>query len=147
MVVMNRYLVSFKSTLINFFIRKIQYDPIFSIFMESIPMQQNHSAEPALKISVDQSIETIRAYRDECLKQLLNDSRLMDFLEAQYDVFQISTVRKEFLKRDLTDLKNSPLDLVHYAALIRDLKGGTATVADHPLFLEELRNIFKKYSF
>lgn len=109
-------------------------------------MQQNHSAEPALKISIDQRIETIRAHRDERLKQLLNDSRLMDFLEAQYDVFQISSVRKEFLKRDLTDLKNTPLDLVHYAALIRDADE-TAAIADHPLFLEELRNIFKKYSF
>ena len=111
-------------------------------------MQQNHSVEPALKISIDQRIETIRAHRDERLKELLNDTRLMDFLEAQYDIFQISSVRKEFLKRDLIDLKNTPLDLVHYAALIRDMKDGTAApVADHPLFLEELRNIFKKYSF
>lgn len=111
-------------------------------------MQQNTSVEPALKISIDQSIDTIRAHRDEHLKQLLNDSQLMIFLEAQYDVFQISNVRKEFLKRDLTDLQNTSLDLVHYAALIRDMKEGTTTnVAGHPLFLEELRNIFKKYGF
>lgn len=111
-------------------------------------MQQNPSLEPALKISIDQSIDTIRAHRDSHLKELLNDSKLMNFLEAQYDVFQISSVRKEFLKRDLTDLKNTPLDLVHYASLIRDLKDGTTTTpTDHPLFLEELRIIFKKYSF
>jgi hypothetical protein len=111
-------------------------------------MQQNHSVEPALKVSIDQSIETIRAHRDEHLKELLNDSTLMNFLEAQYDVFQISSVRREFLKRDLTDLKNTSLDLVHYAALIRDMKEGTSTtIAEHPLFLEELRNIFKKYGF
>jgi len=111
-------------------------------------MQQNPSVEPALKISIDQSIETVRVHRDECLKELLNDSKLMDFLEAQYDVFQISNVRKEFLKRDLTELQNTSLDLVHYAALIRDMKEGTAVnVVGHPLLLEELRNIFKKYGF
>lgn len=111
-------------------------------------MQQNPLVEPALKVSIDQSIETIRVHRDKWLKELLNDAKLMDFLEAQYDVFQISGVRKEFLKRDLTDLKNASLDLVHYAALIRDMKDGTtATVEGHPLFLEELRNIFKKYGF
>lgn len=111
-------------------------------------MQNNPSVEPALKVSTDQHIETIRAHRDERLKELLNDPQLMDFLEAQYDVFQISNVRKEFLKRDLIELKNTPLDLVHYAALIRDMKvGATQSVSGHPLFLEELRNIFKKYSF
>lgn len=111
-------------------------------------MQQNSSVEPALQVSIDQHIERIRVHRDTCLKELLNDLRLMDFLEAQYGVFQISKVRKEFLKRDLADLKNTPLDLVHYASLIRDMKDGTiSNVADHPLFLKELRNIFKKYSF
>lgn len=111
-------------------------------------MQQNPLVEPALKVSIDQSIETIRVHRDKWLKELLNDAKLMDFLEAQYDVFQISSVRKEFLKRDLTDLKNASLDLVHYAALIRDMKDGTTAAVDgHPLFLEELRNIFKKYGF
>lgn len=108
-------------------------------------MQQSTSA---LQNSVDQCIESIRAHRDEHLKDLLNDSGLMNFLEAQYDVFQISNVRKEFLKRDLQDLKNTPLDLVHYASLIRDLKDGTATsLSEHPLFREELRHIFQKYSF
>lgn len=111
-------------------------------------MQQNPSVEPALKLSIDQHIEKIRAHRDACLKELLNDKKLMDFLEAQYEVFQISTVRKEFLKRDLTDLKNTSLDLVHYAALIRDMKDGAAvTLNEHPLFMEELRTIFKKYDF
>jgi hypothetical protein len=111
-------------------------------------MQQNPSVEPALKISIDQRIDTIRAHRDKRLKELLNDSMLMDFLEAQYDVFQISNVRKEFLKRDLTDLKNTTLDLVHYAALIRDMNAGTTVEVDgHSLFFEELRNIFKKYGF
>lgn len=132
----------------NFSSPAIPSDLILSIFSLSIRMQQNPSIEPALKISIDQSIETVRVHRDECLKELLNDSKLMDFLQAQYDVFQISNVRKEFLKRDLIELQNTSLDLVHYAALIRDMKDGTAaTVTGHPLFLAELHNIFKKYGF
>lgn len=111
-------------------------------------MDHNPPVEPTLKVSIDQHIDTIRAHRDACLKELLNDSRLMDFLEAHYDVFQISNARKEFLKRDLVDLKNTSLDLVHYAALIRDIKAGTTVaVAGHPLFLGELHAIFKKYGF
>ncbi len=72
----------------------------------------------------------------------------MAFLETQYDVFQISSVRKEFLKRDLTELKDSPLDRVHYASLIKDIKeNGKVTLDNQPLFIEELKGIFRKYYF
>jgi len=58
-------------------------------------------------------------------------------------------VKAEFLKRDLRELQHSPLDLAHYAALIRQMKEENSSTPEeiHPLFLKELKVIFQKYGF
>lgn len=111
-------------------------------------MANNQPVQSTTPVSIEQIIDNLQVQRHHRIKELLKDSNLMAFLEAQYDVFQISSVRKEFLKRDLTELKDSPLDRAHYASLIRDIKdNGPTELQDHPLFLSELRSIFKKYYF
>jgi hypothetical protein len=111
-------------------------------------MANNQPVQSATPVSIEQIIEDLRLQRHACIKELLQDSNLMSFLEAQYDVFQISSVRREFLKRDLLELKDSSLDRVHYASLIKDIKeNGSVELQQHPLFLSELREIFKKYYF
>jgi hypothetical protein len=51
------------------------------------------------------------------------------------------------MKRDLQELKSSPLDLVHYSSLINEIKktGDSGIAEKSPLFVEELKQIFKKY--
>lgn len=110
-------------------------------------MQQNQVVTPA-NVSVESIITQIRAHRDSTIQKLLQEVNLMAFLEDRYGVFQISNVRKEFLKRDLLELKNTSVDLVHYASLIKEIKeNSNAAWQEHDLFLTELDILFKKYGF
>jgi len=56
-------------------------------------------------------------------------------------------VKKGFLLRDLTELKHSSLNLVHYSSLITQMKElKTLEVhASHKLFLLELKSLFEKH--
>ncbi len=110
-------------------------------------MQQNQSVQ-STNTSIEHIITDIRAHRDSVIQKLFHEPDLMAFLEDRYGVFQISSVRKEFLKRDLTELKNSSVDLVHYASLIKEVKeNGNVAWQEHFLFLAELDILFKKYGF
>ena len=110
-------------------------------------MQQNQVVTPA-SVSVESIITQIRAHRDSVIQKLLQETNLMAFLEDRYGVFQISNVRKEFLKRDLLELKNTSVDLVHYASLIKGIKENpSADWQNDSLFSTVLDILFKKYGF
>lgn len=109
---------------------------------------QNNPIVQTSAVSIEHIIAEIRAHRDSVIQKLFREPDLMTFLEDRYGVFQISAVRKEFLKRDLTELKNSSVDLVHYASLIREIKeSSNAAWQESSLFLTELDILFKKYGF
>ncbi len=111
-------------------------------------MEKNQSAKEASKISTEFVIDMLRTVRDSTINAILkNDDSLMSFLEEHYDTIAISSVKQEFLKRDLNELKNSSLDLVHYSSLIKEIKetGNLISREGHPLFHHELRVIFQKY--
>jgi hypothetical protein len=69
-------------------------------------------------------------------------------LETYFDVLALSAIKVEFLKRNLRELKDTPLDLVHYSSLIKQLKEVNMTTidGDHPLFIQELKLTFQKGS-
>ncbi|MBN8650632.1 MAG: hypothetical protein J0L67_04365 [Cytophagales bacterium] len=72
--------------------------------------------------NTDRIIEHISEQRVTSIKSLLKPDALATYLEDKFEVFAISAVRTEFLKRDLTSLAESPLDLVHYATTIKQAK-------------------------
>ncbi|HZX75390.1 MAG TPA: hypothetical protein VFE57_13265 [Cyclobacteriaceae bacterium] len=98
------------------------------------------------EISIELVIQNIKSARDQSLSRLQKDSVLQRFLEEHYAIFGLSTIRTEFLKRDLKELRDSSLDLVHYSSLIKELKEGNVLVVDqnHKLILSELKAIFEK---
>lgn len=98
--------------------------------------------------SIDAAITAIRLARDNGIQRLLTDVGLDEFLETHFAVFAISKVKREFINRDLLSLKNSTLDLVHYAELIKSAKDISGEIAfEQELFLKELFAIFSKYGF
>jgi hypothetical protein len=102
------------------------------------------------KVSPEAIIETIRMLRDNHINELLKtDEALFRFLKKHYDTVAISPIKKEFLKRDLIELKKTSLDLVHYSSLIKETKerGGMELAGSHRLFIQELNVIFQKYGF
>jgi hypothetical protein len=113
-------------------------------------MEKSIPSKESSKISTEIVIEDLRNIRDSHISELLkNDDSLMSYLETHYNTIAISSLKKEFLKRDLTELKNSSLDLVHYSSLIKEVKetGNLFSSERHPLFQYELRLIFQKYGF
>lgn len=113
-------------------------------------MEKSLPSKELSKVSTEIVIEDLRGVRDNQISELLkNDDSLMSYLEAHYNTIAISSLKKEFLKRDLTELKNSSLDLVHYASLIKEVKetGNLIASESHPLFQGELKMIFQKYGF
>ena len=113
-------------------------------------MEKSLPSKELSKVSTEIVIEDLRGIRDNQIGELLkNDDSLMSYLEVHYNTIAISSLKKEFLKRDLTELKNSSLDLVHYASLIKEVKetGNLVSTELHPLFQAELKVIFQKYGF
>ncbi len=103
--------------------------------------------EKVIEGSMDQIIASIRRHRDRQIDELVKESNLMTFLEHYYDSVFISKVKKEFLLKDLIELKKSSLDLSHYSSLIKQMKDTTTFTVNpsHKTFLSELQNIFQKY--
>lgn len=97
---------------------------------------------------MDQIIAAIRNTRDQQIDELMKDPVLMAFLEHYYNTVAISDVKKAFLRRSLSELKNSSLDLSYYSSLITKMKeSNTSSVDNHKLFLSELKVLFQKQGF
>lgn len=115
-----------------------------------IEMENSQPDKTTSVISTELIIENLKFIRDTTVIGLLkNDDALMAFLEEHFDTIAISPVKQEFLKRELVELKNSSLDLVHYSSLIKEIKekGYMMVNKDLPLFNQELKLICEKYGF
>ncbi len=115
-----------------------------------IEMENSQPDKTISVISTELIIEHLKSIRDTTVISLLkNDDALMAFLEEHFDTIAISPVKQEFLKRELVELKNSSLDLVHYSSLIKEIKekGYMMVNKDLPLFNQELKLICEKYGF
>jgi hypothetical protein len=110
-------------------------------------METNQRKEKIEKISMDQIISSIQEVRNQQINELMKESILESFLEQHYDVIALSNVKKEFLLRDLAELKTSSLDLAHYSSLITRMKEAKNVTVDgkSPHFQSELKSIFEKY--
>jgi hypothetical protein len=101
------------------------------------------------KLSVEKIIDLIRGLRNDLIKDFLDKKNVESYFKEQYSK-DISAIKTEFLMRDLKELLISPVDLVHYAALIKDIReNNTANLSgdNKNLFYKELEVIFDKYRF
>jgi hypothetical protein len=98
-------------------------------------------------ISTEAIISNICEVRKTYLTNLMNEDLLLAYMEDNFDTIAISRVKLEFIKRDLKELRDSSLDLVHYSSIIRDTKipGSIPFTPEHPLLKIELNTIFNKY--
>jgi hypothetical protein len=99
-------------------------------------------------LSTESIITYLHSVRNKRLLELSrHDDALMDLLEELYNTVAISPVKREFMKRDLQELRSSSLDLVHYSSLITEVKrtGNPEIAESSPLFIDEMKQIFKKY--
>ncbi len=101
------------------------------------------------KISTERIIDLVKEVRNGLIRDFLQDESLKTYFAQQYSK-ELSQIKAEFLKRDLKELLNSPVDLAHYAQLIKqmqELNTASISTSNYELFYKELEGIFKKYNY
>ena len=97
-------------------------------------------------------IELVRQTRNNMVRHYQDNCIIAVHFRDYYQVNEISDLKVKFLKRDLEELYNSPLDLVHYASVIKEIKDSNDTerINKHEycqLFKNQINAIYKKYIF
>jgi hypothetical protein len=101
--------------------------------------------QPAKIVSMESNIEEVKQLRDNRIKSLLRTPDLAVFLAEYYNTFAFSPLKLEFLKRDLKELLQSPLDLVHYSASLRQINESDDRSGCFYLIEQEIRKRVEKY--
>ena len=112
-------------------------------------MYLQDSRQTESKISTERIIDLVREVRNGLVRDFLQDENLKSYFREQYNK-DLSHIKHEFLKRDLRELMASPVDLPHYALLIKqmqEMNTASITSSNHTLFYKELERIFKKYNY
>jgi hypothetical protein len=100
-----------------------------------------------VSFSAEKIIEIIRDVRNDMIKDLMSDEVLNAYYFSHFNK-ELSNIKREFIRRDLRELRNSPLDLVHYSKLITFVKQtGTFIVEKNTeVFYNDFFKIVNKYS-
>ena len=104
--------------------------------------------ESIVRLSGDNIVELIRERRNDLITKLLNDDQLSLYLKETFDVSEVSKVKREFIKRALKELNQTPVDLSHYGKIILEMrKSGSLLVSsrDERLFYQEIENSIRNY--
>jgi hypothetical protein len=95
-------------------------------------------------------IDLIRKLRNDLIKDFLDERHLKDYLQNQFRIRELSTIKIEFIKRDLKELLISPVNLDHYEPVISQIKtSDSAAIAEsnEQLFYKEVEAILKRYIY
>ena len=98
---------------------------------------------------IPEIIDRVRTSRNNKIKEFSEKQVVIEYFRQQHDI-ELSDRKYDFLLRDLNELLIAPVDLVHYAAVITELKEspGNPGLNDHcdRLIMTELTRIFNKYT-
>lgn len=112
-------------------------------------MSKTNQSTPLEKLSIEKVIDLIRQVRNDLIKDFLVGDNIQAYFLEQFDK-PISKIKAEFLIRDLKELLILPVDLVHYASLIKDIRetnSANLSKGNKDLFYKELESIFNKYRY
>jgi hypothetical protein len=133
--------------------KKYFFSPIYFKFIVSkvgkMLTEHEKATEKDLKLSIERIIDLVRNVRNGLIHDFLQDANLRTYFLQQYNR-ELSQVKAEFLKRDLKELLDSPVDLSHYGLLIKQMQdSNTASISSthHDLFYKELEKIFTRYNY
>jgi len=113
------------------------------------PIFKTHQAYmEAIKKSHENNIDLIQKIRNDLVKDFLDERYMKEYLADRYHVREMSNVKVEFIKKELKELLQVPLDQVHYAALLTRLEETDATSlgdGDEQLFYAEIEKVLRRY--
>lgn len=112
-------------------------------------MSRSEVQKEEKELSLEMIIDKIRLTRNDRIKEMLNDQNLITRFKDSYNAMP-SDIKREFIKRDLKALLIAPVDLVHYAGVINNIRETKAldfNESDNLIFDKELDSIFSKYQY
>lgn len=114
-------------------------------------VQTNNYGDVKLSNSEVDIIELIKKLRNDLIKDFLDERHLKEYFRTKYFyISDFSSVKVEFIRKDLKELFQSPLDVAHYKPIIDEIKTNERTSlaeGNEQLFYKELESIFLKYIY
>lgn len=98
----------------------------------------------------ENSVDLIRKLRNDLLKDFLDERYLKEYISLHYNVKELSNVKIEFIKKELKELLQAPLDLGHYESILTNLKetdSSSLGEGSDQLFYAEIEKVLKRYIY
>lgn len=111
--------------------------------MEAVKNTNTHWSE-------ENSIDLIRKLRNDLLKDFLDERYLKEYISTQFNIRELSNVKIEFIKKELKELFNAPLDTAHYEVILTTLKETDAVSfgdGNDQLFYADIEKIIKRFLY
>jgi hypothetical protein len=102
------------------------------------------------KWSDESIIDLVRKVRNDLIKDFLDERFLIQYIDSNYKVTNISQIKIEFIKNNLKELLISPVNLAHYQTIIADIRendSASLTEGNDVLFYKEIEQILKRYIY
>lgn len=95
-------------------------------------------------------LDLVRTIRNDLIKDFLDERFLLEYLSTTFRMKDLSRRKLEFVRADLKDMLIAPVDIKHYAPLMKLLEEtGTMaiTAGNEALFYKEIEQILKRHLF
>ena len=102
----------------------------------------------AIKNSKENNLDLIQKLRNDLVKDFLDERYMKEYLAEHYHVRELSNVKVEFIKKELKELLQVPLDITHYEGLLTRLDETDSTTlaeGDDQLFFAEIEKVLRRY--
>ena len=98
----------------------------------------------------ENSVDLIRKLRNDLLKDFLDERYLKEYISIHYHVRELSNVKIEFIKKELKELLQAPLDMGHYEAILTNLRetdSASLGEGNDQLFYADIEKVLKRYIY
>jgi hypothetical protein len=94
--------------------------------------------------------ELILKVRNDLLKDFLDDRFLKTYVNEQFKIKELSHICVEFIRKDLKELLQTPVDMNHYRSLvthIRETDTASLSEGNEQLFYADVEKVLKRHIY
>ena len=98
----------------------------------------------------EHTLEIIHNLRNDLIKDFLDERNLVTYFSERFNMHDLTRVKIEFMKKDLKEMLNEPIDMAHYKELIDQINetcSASITEKYEGLFLKDVEKVLKKYNY
>jgi hypothetical protein len=98
----------------------------------------------------DTIAELILKVRNDLLKDFLDDRFLKTYVNEQFKIKELSHICVEFIRKDLKELLQTPVDMNHYRSLvthIRETDTASLSEGNEQLFYADVEKVLKRHIY